>query len=58
MKFNIRLGRKVTYRFYPYKKFEIIKDHHNGKVDIAIGTWRILCVPVIDLCRTELVEQF
>lgn len=51
MKFNIKLGRKVTYNFYPYKKFEIVKDYHNGRVDIAIGTWRILCVPVIDLCR-------
>ena len=50
-KFNAKLGRMVTYNFYPVKKFMIEKINPNGTLDLAIGTWKILHVKVEDVCR-------
>lgn len=50
-KFNARLGRMVTYNFYPVKKFVIEKINPNGTLDLAIGTWKVLHVKVEDVCR-------
>ena len=50
-KFNARIGRRVTYRFYPQKDFVIDKINANGTLDIAIGTWKILHVNVEDVMR-------
>ena len=50
-KLNARLGRMVTYSFYPVKKFVIEKINPNGTLDLAIGAWRILHVKAEDVCR-------
>lgn len=50
-KFNSKLGRRVTYNFYPYKKFVIEKINPNGTLDLAMGTWKIYHVKVKDVCR-------
>lgn len=50
-KFNAKLGRRVTYDFYPYKKFVIEKINPNGTLDLAMGTWKIYHVKVKDVCR-------
>lgn len=50
-KFNARLGRMVTYDFYPVKKSVIEKTNPDGTLDSAIGTWKTLHVKVEDVCR-------
>lgn len=50
-KFNAKLGRMVTYNFYPVKKFVIEKINPNGTLNLAIGDWKVLNVKVIDVCR-------
>lgn len=37
-KFNAKLGRMVTYNFYPVKKFVIEKINPNGTLDLASFT--------------------
>lgn len=50
-KFNAKLGRMVTYNFYPVKKFVIEKINPNGTLNLAINDWKVLNVKVIDVCR-------
>lgn len=50
-KFNSKLGRRVTYNFYPYKKFVIEKINPNGTLNMAIGDWKVLNVTVDKVCR-------
>ena len=50
-KFNAKLGREVTYNFYPYKKFIIEGINSDGTLNLAIGTWKVLNVKVDNVCR-------
>lgn len=50
-KFNAKLGREVTFKFYPYKKFVIEKINPDGTLNLAIGVWKVLNVKVNDVCR-------
>lgn len=50
-KFNAKLGREVTFNFYPYKKFVIEKINSDGTLNLAIGVWKVLNVKVDDVCR-------
>ena len=50
-KLNARLGRMVTYGFYPVKKFVTEKTNPDGTLDLAICTWKISHVKVEDVCR-------
>lgn len=52
-KFNAKLGRKVTYKFYPHGKFEIIKINPNGTLDLEQKGWRVLHVKVEDVMRNN-----
>lgn len=38
-KFNAKIGREVTYKFYPQKRFVIENINQDGTLDLAIGVW-------------------
>ena len=50
-KFNAKIGREVTYKFYPQERMVIDKINQDGTLDLAIGTWKILHVKVENVCR-------
>lgn len=50
-KFNAKIGREVTYKFYPQKRFVIEKINQDGTIDLAIGVWKVLHVKIDNVCR-------
>lgn len=53
-KFNAKLGREVTYNFYPNSRFVIVKINNDRTINIALGHWngwQVLNVPFDKVCR-------
>lgn len=50
-KFNAKLGRKVTYNYYPNSRFIIVKINNDGTLNIELNGWIVLNVKVNDVCR-------
>ena len=50
-KFNVKIGRKVTYNSYPEKKFVIEKINPDGTLDLAVGDLKVLNVTIDRVCR-------
>lgn len=49
-KFNAKIGRDVTYKFYPQKRFVIEKINQYGTLDLAIVVWKVLHVKIDSVC--------
>ena len=53
-KFNAKLGREVTYNFYPNGRFVIVKINNDGTLNLALRAWsgwKVFNVKVKDVCR-------
>ena len=49
-KFNAKIWREVTYKFYPQKRFVIENINQDGTLDLAIGVWKVLHVKIDSVC--------